>query len=115
MLICYKQYTLKSRHEFAWAQTFEAEGIPWEYETMTFRAGRFSYTPDFLLYSRSLIVEIKVWGATRINRIDLCTLPLLLIFGLPERHYIRLKPAGAARVLPGHFTSWQDALQKVAA
>ena len=115
MQIRYKNAILKSKHEFAWALHFDRGRLDWEYEAVTFRSGRLSYTPDFALYSRTLFIEIKVWGAVRINRIELCNLPLLLIFGTPARHYIRFKPAGTDRVLPGHFTSWQDALQKVAA
>lgn len=115
MQIRYKTYILRSKTEFAWALHFDRLKIAWEYETVTFREGRTSYTPDFPLYERTLFIEIKVWGATKINQIHLCNFPLLLIFGLPERHYVRYKPAEADRVLPGHFTSWRDALQKVAA
>src|SRR5690242_5147132 len=88
----YQGYTFKSLHEFAWAQFFDAEGFEWEYEQVVFREGRESYTPDFVL-----------------DR----TLPLLLIFGTPTRHYIRFKPAGSSSFAPGHFRAWSDAYQRV--
>ncbi len=115
MQIRYKNAILKSKHEFAWALHFDRAKMPWEYEAATFRDGHAAYTPDFSLHRRTLFIEIKVWGATRINQIHLCPFPLLLIFGMPERHYIRLKPAGMNTVQAGHFTSWERALEKVAA
>jgi hypothetical protein len=111
MLIKYKGCELKSGHEFAWAQTFEAEGLNWAYETVTFRAGRSSYTPDFPIDSGAFFIEIKVWGGNIKNRIELCTKPLFIIFGMPERHYIRFKPARATRLNVGHYRNWKLALQ----
>lgn len=112
MLIKYKTYTLKSKHEFAWAQTFEGEGLEWAYETITFRDGPHSYTPDFPIDGGSFFIEIKTWGANKINRIELCPSDLFIIFGMPERHYVRSKPAGSDKLNPGHARSWRIALQR---
>lgn len=111
MLIKYKTHNLKSYHEFAWAQTFEAEGLDWGYETITFRSGPYSYTPDFPIDQGVFFFEIKTWGANKINRIELCTKPLFVIFGLPNRHYVRYKPAEAVRLAPGHHRFWKLDLQ----
>jgi hypothetical protein len=112
MLIKYKTYQLRSRHEFAWAQTFEGEGMEWSYETVTFRDGPHSYTPDFPIDGGAFFIEIKVWGANKINRIELCSQPLFIIFGMPDRHYVRFKPAGVAKLNIGHVRSWKIALQR---
>jgi len=109
----YKKYELKSAHEFAWAQTFEAEGLDWAYEAVTFRDGRLSYTPDFLIDGGAFFFEIKPFGGDVKNRIALCLSPLFVIFGMPDRHYVRFKPCDHARLAPGHFSSWKLALDKV--
>lgn len=112
MLIKYKTYQLRSKHEFAWAQTFEAEGLEWSYETVTFRQDKYSYTPDFPIDGGVFFFEIKTWGANKINRIELCNKPLFIIFGMPERHYVRFKPCNQSRLNPGHARSWKLALQR---
>jgi hypothetical protein len=114
--IAYKGYTLRSRVEFAWAQHFEAEGLHWAYESKTFRDGKESYTPDFVL--PGCYVEIKVWGSDIKNKFWLCPEPLLVCFGLPTRCYIRLKRAGEQRLVLGHHKTWNAAYtiaRKVAA
>lgn len=97
---------MRSFHEKAWAAYFDRIGLAWEYEAVTFRAAGRSYTPDFALLGRTLFVEIKAWGAKNINAFELCPHTLILIFGMPTRHYIRLKPAGADRFNPGHLKHW---------
>lgn len=110
----YQGYVLKSKVEFAWARFFHVEGFDWEYEPVKFRAGRESYTPDFGLDGRAFFIETKAYGAKNIhNRFELCDKPLLLIYGAPERHYIRFKPAGAVTFQPGHYTNWTRAYEKV--
>jgi hypothetical protein len=114
--ITYRGYQLRSRTEFAWAQYFEGEGLSWRYEPHTFRNKRQSYTPDFFI--PGVYIEIKVWGAKVHNRFHLCNEPLLLIFGLPKRCYIRFKPAGTERFNPGHVKAFRSAYalaRKVAA
>jgi hypothetical protein len=119
--IAYKGYTLKSKTEFYWARHFEVQEIAWEYEPTRFKAdggvsGKLSYTPDFGLNNRTLFIEIKIWGATNVdNNFCLCIPPLLIIFGTPDRHYVRLKPAGAIQLDRGHFRNWNLAYQRVAA
>lgn len=119
--IQYKGYSLKSKTEFLWARRFEVEGYAWEYEPTRFRAdgitpGKQFYTPDFSVDVRTLFIEIKIWGATNLeNNFYLCPLPLLIIFGTPDRHYVRVKPTGAAQLDRGHFRHWTLAYQKVAA
>jgi len=119
--IAYKGYILKSKTEFYWARHFEVQEITWEYEPTRFRAGegtpgRLSYTPDFGLNNCALFIEIKIWGATNVeNNFYLCPLPLLIIFGTPDRHYVRLKPAGATQLDCGHFQDWSLAYQRAAA
>lgn len=103
----FKGYKFRSRTEFTWAQEFEARALQWEYETVIFRVGKESYRPDFPLNNRKIFVEIKVEGARNLhNKFHLCTAPLLLIFGLPNRCYIRVKLAGAANFLPGRFRTF---------
>jgi hypothetical protein len=114
--ITYKGYVFRSAVEFAWAQYFEGEGLAWQYEPKTFRTNEGSYTPDFVI--PHCCVEIKVWGATVKNRFWLCEENLLICFGLPQKCYIRYKPAGALRLLPGHEKQWTIAYtiaRKVAA
>lgn len=114
-LLHYQGYTLKSIVEFRWARYFMAEGFDWKYEPVRFRDGRESYTPDFGLDQNAFFIETKVYGARNVcNRFHLCTKPLVLIFGTPERHYCHYKPAGAQTFLPGHMT-WPRAYQKVSA
>lgn len=88
---------------------FSEIGLAWEYEPVTFRVAGQSYTPDFALLGRTLFVEIKTDRARNLkNHFELCDQTLLLIFGTPERHYIRIKPAGASRFLSGHLRHWTD-------
>lgn len=87
----YQGYTLKSTVEFRWARYFLTEGFDWAYEPMRFRDGKESYTPDFELDGQ-IFTEIKTYGTRNIrNHLHLCTKPLILIFGTPERHYCHLK------------------------
>lgn len=110
----YKGYKFRSRVEFAWAQEFDARGLAWEYETVVFRTAEGAYTPDFPLEHRTLYVECKVWGARNVhNKFHLCHAPLLLIFGVPNKHYIRYKPAGATQFTPQHLTSFDLALSLI--
>lgn len=103
----YQGYTLRSRVEFAWAQEFDARGLAWEYEPTTFRADEGSYTPDFALDGGAVYIETKVWGGRNVhNRFHLCRPPLLLIFGLPNKCYIRVKPADAETFLPARLASF---------
>ena len=98
---------MRSKHEEMWAAHFDRIGLAWEYEAVTFRAAGRKYTPDFALLCRTLFVEIKVWGTKNVhNHFELCSKPLLLIFGTPARHYIRVKPANADRFLLGHLRHW---------
>lgn len=108
--VAYQGYTLKSRHEFAWAQYFEAEGFDWEYEPETFKGDGRRYTPDFRL-AGAIFIEIKADRARNLdNHFDLCNKPLLLIFGEPyARPYIRLKPAGAPAFLPDRLKTFAEA------
>lgn len=106
----FKGYTFRSRTEFAWAQEWEAQGLSWEYETVTFRTDEGSYKPDFPLCERRIFVEIKTENARNLhNKFHLCTAPLLLIFGLPTKHYIRVKPANSPVFLPGRFRTFSFA------
>lgn len=82
----------KSKHEWQWATWLEDNGFDWEYEPLTFfgpdknrRSGRSeTYTPDFGLNKNTVFLEIKTYQKQHIkNRLDFCTQPLLLIFGLP--------------------------------
>lgn len=110
-LITYKNIVFKSRVEFAWAQEWEARELDWEYEPVTFRTGEGSYTPDFQICDRVSYVECKAWGARNIhNKFHLCVAPLFLIFGIPQRCYIRFKPAGALVFLPQRLTTFDAAL-----
>lgn len=107
----YKGYTLKSKGEHAWAHFFEMRGLSWEYEPVRFfQPGAphglgYTYTPDFAIDGRALFIEIKTWGATVFNNIHYCTTLLLVIFGTPERCYIRTKQAGAARLSPATYSA----------
>lgn len=96
----------RSEHERLWAHYFDQIGLAWEYETVTFRDGKLSYTPDFPILARTIFVEIKTYTSKRFNRFELCHAPLILIHGTPGRHYIHVKPAKAARFLPGHLKHW---------
>jgi hypothetical protein len=116
VIIAYKGYTLKSKHEFYWARYFEVEGFDWEYEPVRFGIKGASYTPDFGLNQRTLPIEIKVWGATNVeNKFHLCPLPLIIIFCTPDRHYARIKPTNATQLERGRFRHWSLAYQRVAA
>ncbi len=97
---------MRSFHEKAWAAYFTHIGLAWEYEAVTFRVAGRSYTPDFALLGRTIFVEIKTHGAKPKNAFELCPFTLILIFGLPTCHYIRLKPAGANQFRPGHLKHW---------
>lgn len=97
---------MRSYHERLWAAYFDRIGLAWEYEAVTFRAAGRSYTPDFALLGRTVFVEIKAHGAKPKNLFHLCSSTLVLIFGTPDQHYIRLKPAGKDRFLPGHLKHW---------
>lgn len=96
----------KSNHERMWAHHFDLLGLSWEYETVTFRQGRLSYTPDFSILSGTIFVEIKTYTSKKFNRFELCPSPLLLVHGTPGRHYIHIKPAGSTRFLPAHLKHW---------
>lgn len=99
--------------EFAWARFLYVEGFDWEYEPVRFQNGKQSYTPDFGIDQKAFFIETKTYGDKGANnRFHLCTKPLLLIFGVPERHYIRFKPAATPAFLPGHMT-WPRAYEKV--
>lgn len=104
----YQGYTLKSKVEFAWARFFFTEGVDWEYEPVTFRDGRTSYTPDFRI-GNQYFVEIKADRGVVRNRIELCPSALLVIFGIPDRCYIRHKPAGKATMGREFIRSWAAA------
>ena len=110
----YKGYTFRSSVEFAWAQELESRGLPWEYETVVFRTEEGSYRPDFPLFNRRLFLEIKVEYARNVhNKLHLCPAPLLLIFGFPQKCYIRIKPAGLTSFLPGRSPSLDHALSQL--
>lgn len=104
----YQGHTLKSKVEFHWARFFFLEGLDWEYEPVTFREGTHSYTPDFRI-ERNFFIEIKVERATVRNRIELCPSGLLVIFGTPDRCYIRHKPAGMPGMERQFLRSWPEA------
>lgn len=108
--VSYKGVELKSKHERSWARFWDRAALSWQYEPTIFRAGRESYTPDFLV--NHIYIEIKTHGATRLNKFHFCPAALLLIFGLPDRHYIHFKPAGSTRFQPTHYTHWNLAYQK---
>jgi hypothetical protein len=107
----YRGIEFKSLHELAWAKFFTKERLKWSYEPTRFYTGRESYTPDFLI--DGVYIEIKAYRATNLNKFYLCPNVLLIIYGKPDKHYIHLKPAGAAAVLPRHIASWTRAYQKV--
>lgn len=107
----YKGAELRSLHEYAWARFWTRAGLQWRYEPTRFFSGRESYMPDFLI--NGVYIEIKTYRATNLNKFYLCPHALLIIYGKPNRHYIHLKPAGAAAVLPRHIASWARAYQKV--
>lgn len=98
---------MRSEHERIWAKYFTSIGLSWEYEPVTFRQAGHRYTPDFALLGQSVFVEIKTFSARNVhNAFHLCTKPLILIYGLPSKHYIRIKPAQADRFSPGHLKHW---------
>lgn len=112
--VTYRGVEFKSKHERAWARVWDRSGLSWRYEPTKFINGRQSYTPDFLILDTyEFYTEIKAFGARNMNRFELCIEPLFLIYGLPDRHYVRFKPKGCATFTPGHFTSWTLAYQKV--
>lgn len=112
--ITYRGVDFKSKHERAWARQWDRLELKWSYEPTRFINGRQSYTPDFLIEEiYTFYIEIKVFGARNLNRFELCPDPLFLIYGMPDRHYVRFKPAGALTFNTGHYTSWQLAYQKV--
>lgn len=110
-IVQYRGVELKSLHELAWAQFWTRQRLHWAYEPTRFFSGKESYTPDFLI--QNIYIEIKAYRATNLNKFHLCPQTLLIIYGTPTRHYIHLKPAGAAVVLPRHIASWARAYQKV--
>lgn len=115
--IVYKGHILKSKVELAWAQLFDVRAIPWEYEPIRFRdphapEGKgHTYTPDFGLYGGMFYVETKSYGSTDLNRFHFCTKPLLIIFGYPDRYYIRVQRSSC--IARGHFTNWEEAFTEV--
>lgn len=115
--IPYRGYALKSKVELAWARLFDVHSIPWEYEPVAFRdpqapTGKgYTYTPDFGLNARAFFVEIKTYSAKHLNKFHLCPAPLYLIFGFPDRYYIRFKPAGKTAFVPGHYKAWWEAFR----
>ncbi len=110
--VAYKGYTLKSKHEYAWAHYFETRRIPWEYEPMHFGAG-YKYTPDFRVYNRDLFVEVKSYSGVLKNRITRCPHPLIIIFGLPERCYMHVMRSGSTGLESGHSLSWDQAVARL--
>ncbi len=111
--LTYKGVELKSKHERNWARFFDKHALAWQYEPTRFYAGRESYTPDFLI--GKTYIEIKTLGARKLNKFHLCPAALILIYGLPDRHYIHFKPAGTTAFLPTHFTSFALAYQRALA
>jgi hypothetical protein len=113
----YRGYTLKSKVEWEWARLFDEHGLTWEYEPIAFRdpgaphGKGYTYTPDFGLNGRTFFVETKPYSTKHLNRFHLCPAPLYLIFGYPDRHYIRFKPAGKAGFEPGHYNAWWKAFR----
>lgn len=108
--INYKGYTLKSKIEYAWARHFDANKFDWTYEPIKFRGRRIGvYTPDFKLNACNLFIETKPYNGGTMNDFALCTAPLLIIFGAPERHYIRFKPADQDTFDPGHWNHFDAA------
>lgn len=110
MQYVYKTILFRSYHEWTWARFFTKEGLIWEYEPETFKEGSERYTPDFRI--NPIYIEIKTYGAKRLNAFHVCSAPLLLIFGKPDRHYSFFKPAGASRFERARFTQWQSAYEK---
>jgi len=119
--VVYKGYTLKSKHEYAWARYFDARRIPWEYEPIHFRdpgapvgSGLgYTYTPDFGIQDRSVFIEIKVYDGAVTNKIHFCTKPLIAIYGTPERCYMHVKQAGASFFERGHSLNFDLALARL--
>lgn len=64
----YEGISFRSRTEAIWAAHFDEKGIPWRYESITFRSGAARYTPDFFLPSLNAVVEIKAAGNLDLNR-----------------------------------------------
>lgn len=114
--IDYKGYTLRSKHEFAWARFFDVEGLRWCYEPVKFRDPGapeglgYSYTPDFGLDENTLFVEIKPTNALGENRFHFCTKPLLIAVGMPDKrpHFYLSQRSG---LYPLRGISWSTAYQ----
>ena len=112
--IHHKGYTLKSRHEHAWALWFDWEGVEWAYELKKFRGNPVGvYTPDFYLPKYNVFVEIKPFDQGSWNKIELCKDKLLICFGTPDKHYVRYKEAGALTLKPGRWKDFDAALYDV--
>ncbi len=117
--VAYKGYTLKSKHEYAWARYFETRRIPWEYEPIHFRdpnapEGKgYTYTPDFGIRDRSIFIEIKVYDGAVRNSIHFCPAPLIAIYGTPDHCYMHVKQAGALTFERGHSLNFDLALARV--
>lgn len=63
----------RSQHEAAWAAWFEAAGIPFAWEPVTFRNGGARYTPDFSLWNDAVFVEVKAGGNLLLNHWVTCS------------------------------------------
>jgi hypothetical protein len=106
---------LKSSHELAWAQFFDAEGLRWSYEPVKFRdpgapEGKgYSYTPDFGLEENSVFIEIKAAHVLHENRFHFCTKPLLIAIGKPlQRPHFYVQQRGGG-LQPLHGIPWSVA------
>lgn len=81
----YKNFLLRSQLEYDWARSFDDDKLKWVHEPKTFRNGRYSYTPDFLI-DDYIWVEVK-GDVIPINQsIALCPRPLIILLGPPKAH-----------------------------
>lgn len=79
-----RRFTFKSKHEYMWASWMDRNDIAWAYEPVTFKHEGSHYTPDFGLENNTVFLEIKTYGNQVVkNKIEICTFPLILIFGHP--------------------------------
>lgn len=98
----YKGVVFRSKLEAEWAEWFDSQKIPWEYEP--FKFGR--YTPDFGINGPAIFVEVKPTSILRMNSL-MCPMPLIVVFGHPGTNEVSyVEPNTGTRT---HCKSWNEA------